>query len=253
MNIKWDADNYKDNFSFVAEYGKSVTELITAPKGSKVIDLGCGNGMLSRVLRDMGFDVTGIDASKEMTALAREKYNDIEFINADALSFDLDEKADVIFSNAVFHWIDADKQERLIKNIYRQLKPGGELVCEFGGYGCAEAVHGTLERLFGKKGIVYPRTFYFPTIGEYTPLLEKCGFITEYATLFDRPTEQKTSEGLTDWIKMFVKTPFEGMDSALADEIINEANDILRPALFHDGRWYIDYVRIRIRERRIVK
>lgn len=247
MNIKWDAEDYRDNFSFVHEYGEAVIELITAEKGSRVIDLGCGNGALSRVLKDRGFDVLGIDASEEMIGLAKEKYGDIEFRTGDALSFSIEQKADVIFSNAVFHWIDADKQETMLRNIAGQIKPGGQLVCEFGGHGCAEAVHSTLEKLFGERGIIYPRTFYFPTIGEYTPLLEKCGFITKYALLFDRPTLQKSENGLSDWIKMFVKTPFEGMDRAIADEIIEEAEDILRPVLCKEGKWYIDYVRIRLK------
>lgn len=253
MNIKWNAKDYKENFSFVPKYGEAVTELITAKKGSRVIDLGCGNGALSRLLKNKGYDVTGIDASEEMIALAKEKYTDIEFIKANALDFSLDEKADVIFSNAVFHWIDADKQEALLKNIYAQLKPEGELVCEFGGCGCAEAVHSTLERLFGESGLIYPRTFYFPTIGEYTPLMERCGFKVEYAILFDRPTEQKSADGLTDWIKMFDKAPFEGVDNILAEKIIREANEILKPVLFHEGKWFIDYVRIRLRARKVIK
>ncbi len=252
MNIEWDAENYQNNFSFVPQYGEAVTELITAPKGSRVVDLGCGNGTLSRLLKDKGFDVVGIDASEEMTELARKNNKDIEFITADALSFELKEKADVIFSNAVFHWIDGDKQERLIKNIYAQLKTGGELVCEFGGHNCAEAVHSTLEKLFNKRGLTYPRTFYFPSIGEYTPLLEKNGLKTEYAILFDRPTLCKSEDGLTDWIKMFVKTPFEGMDTLTAEDIIAEANDVLRPLLCRENKWYIDYVRIRIRARRVI-
>ena len=54
-------------------------------------------------------------------------------IKWNAAEFELEEKADVIFSNAVFHWIDADRQEKLAANLAAQLKPGGELVCEFGG------------------------------------------------------------------------------------------------------------------------
>ncbi len=251
MNIKWNAKDYRNNFSFVPQYGKAVTELITAEKGSTVIDLGCGNGSLSHTLKDMGFNVIGIDESEEMIALAKENNRDIEFYTGNALDFHVDKKADVIFSNAVFHWIDKDKQDILTDNISKQLKKGGELVCEFGGYGCAEAVHSTLEKTFYEKGIVYPRTFYFPTIGEYTPLLEKHGLMTEYATLFDRPTPQQTENGLTDWINMFVKTPFEGMDENMRNDIINEANDMLYPILFQNGRWFIDYVRIRIRARKI--
>lgn len=47
MNINWDAKGYKENFSFVYEYGEDVVSLLKSPKGAAVLDLGCGNGALS--------------------------------------------------------------------------------------------------------------------------------------------------------------------------------------------------------------
>ena len=47
MNINWDAKGYKENFSFVHEYGEDVVSLLKSPKGAAVLDLGCGNGALS--------------------------------------------------------------------------------------------------------------------------------------------------------------------------------------------------------------
>lgn len=251
MNIHWNAENYKKHFSFVPQYGADVISLITAEKGSFVVDLGCGNGTLSKKLCDLGYAVTGIDASEDMLALAKAEYPDLKFLPGNALSFELEKKADVIFSNAVFHWIDGEKQDEMLENIANQLAPGGELVCEFGGYGCAESVHGALEKIFAAHGLRYPRTFYFPTIGEYAPRLEAHGLRVEYASLFDRPTVQQSENGLTDWINMFVTKPFEGMDPALKDEILKEAEDALRDNLFIGGKWVIDYVRIRFRARKI--
>lgn len=251
MNITWDAGGYKERFSFVPRYGEDVMSLLTAAQGSRVVDLGCGNGTLSEKLREKGYAVTGVDASKDMIALARAEHPQIPFLVADATKFQLEEKADAIFSNAVFHWIDAEKQDELLENVSRQLKPGGELVCEFGGYGCAEAVHSTLEACFAARGISYPRTFYFPTIGEYAPMLERHGLRVEYALLFDRPTVQQSEDGLTDWINMFVKTPFLGMDPGTKDAILREANEKLEPVLHQDGKWIIDYVRIRFRARNV--
>ena len=72
----------------------------------------------------------------------------------------------------------------------------------------------------------------------------------EYAVLFDRPTEQKTGDGLADWVRMFVKKPFEGLEPALGDEILRAAVEELRPALFRDGKWFVDYVRIRMKARK---
>lgn len=79
-----------------------------------------------------------------------------------------------------------------------------------------------LEKCFAAHGMTYPRVFYFPTIGTYAPMLEQAGFRVEYASLFDRPTVQEGRDGLADWISMFVKTPFLGMDDSLKKEIIWE-------------------------------
>lgn len=251
MNIKWNAGNYKNQFSFVSQYGEDVISLITAKEKSFVIDLGCGNGALTQKLTEKGYKVIGIDASEDMISLAKSEYPNLNFRPEDALSFKLPQKADVIFSNAVFHWIDKDNQEKLIENISHNLNYGGELVCEFGGYGCGEMVHSTLEKCFNKRNLEYHHPFYFPTIGEYAPILEKYGLQTEYATLFERPTVQKSDDGLREWINMFVKKPFEGIDDNVKSDILDETNDILKNSLFIDGKWYIDYVRIRIRARKI--
>ena len=46
MNIRWDADKYTSDFSFVHRYGNDVRELIDPARNCKVLDLGCGNGAL---------------------------------------------------------------------------------------------------------------------------------------------------------------------------------------------------------------
>lgn len=250
MNIEWDARHYTENFSFVHEYGVDVLKLIQGA-GGLAIDLGCGNGALSRKLWEMGFRVLGVDASEEMLEIARNRYPELAFRQGNAVSFVPEEKADVVFSNAVLHWIDGNLQEQMLKNVAGWLKPGGQFVCEFGGKGCAERVHSALEQCFAEHGLSYRRVFYFPSIGMYAPLLEEAGFKVEYAVLFDRPTMQQGDDGLADWIRMFVKEPFRGVDTELAGTIIAQAVERLRETLYVDGKWYIDYVRIRFRARKM--
>jgi cheR methyltransferase, SAM binding domain len=152
MNIDWNAKGYQKDFAFVPKYGEAVLDLIDAAPGALAVDLGCGNGGLTGKLIERGYRVVGVDASAPMLALAKERYPDTTFLQADACTFQLPEQADVIFSNAVLHWIDAAKQNELIANIASQLKPGGQLVCEFGGKGCAETVHAVLEKSLRPMG-----------------------------------------------------------------------------------------------------
>lgn len=171
MNIFWDAEKYK-RFFVRAAVRRSRDGSAGCRPGSRVVDLGCGNGALTEQLAACGYDVTGVDASAEMLELAREGHPELKFRPGNALDFTLDEPVDAVFSNAVLHWIDADKQQAMLDHIASQIKSGGLLVCEFGGKGCAETVHAALEKRFAAHGLHYRRTFYFPTIGEYAPLLE---------------------------------------------------------------------------------
>lgn len=246
MNIKWDASKYAKDFKFVHKYGEDVIELFNLPCGSSVIDLGCGNGNLTVKLKEKGYNVIGIDDSEDMLKIARENYSDIKFIKGNALDFRV-EPVDGIFSNAVLHWIDKERHQELLNNISANIKNGGEFVCEFGGYGCAETVHSALKDIFNKRGYKYFKNFYFPTIGEYAPLLEKAGFIVKYALLFDRPTLQVGEKGLESWIRMFNMAPFKDISEDETQEIIDEAADALKPVLCKNGSWYVDYVRIRFR------
>lgn len=252
MNIKWDAEKYTSEFSFVHQYGNSVMDLIDADKTSTVLDLGCGNGALTKALQEKGYAVKGMDASGELLRIARKNYPDIEFVQGDATHFECSEPFDVIFSNAVFHWIDKERQQDMLQCIYNALKKDGQLVFEFGGYGNNQRIHSALAMIFSEHGYCYKMPFYFPTISEYTALLENNGFRVKYAILFDRLTELKGENGLKDWINMFIKTPFSVVGAEQEREtIIDQAVDVLRNDLYIGDKWYADYVRIRIKAIRL--
>ena len=252
MNIKWDADKYTADFSFVHQYGNGVIELIDADKSSSVLDLGCGNGALTKALQEKGYSVKGMDSSNDLLETAKEKYPNIEFMYGDATNFTLSESVDVVFSNAVFHWINQELQQDMLKCVYNALKKNGQFVFEFGGYGNNRLIHSALETSFSECGYCYEMPFYFPTIGEYAALLENTGFRVKYAVLFDRLTELKGENGLKDWINMFVKTPFSVVKTDQMKElIIDKAIEVLRSDLYIDNKWYADYVRIRMKAVRL--
>lgn len=248
MNISWDGAAYTSNFSFVHQYGQGVIELIEAERGSAVLDLGCGNGALSKALCEAGYRVTGMDASPELLKIARKDHPEIEFIQADAASFSLAEPVDVVFSNAVLHWVDRERQRDMLRCVYDALAEYGEFVFEMGGCGNNDLIHQTLEQVFAEHGFAYKMPFYFPTIGEYAALLEQAGFQVKLAVLFDRPTELKGEDGMKAWIKLFLKTPFSVVkEEAERERMLDEAADRLRKKLYIKDKWYADYVRLRIR------
>ena len=245
MKNCWDSNNYTNNFQFVHKYGEGVLELLTAPKGSFVVDLGCGNGALTKQLAEKGYRTLGIDASPQMLEKAKELHPELDFQLDDACEFKLGKKADAIFSNAVFHWID--DHEKLVKNVSENLKSGGEFVFEFGGKGNGDVVHNAMEQVFSSFGFKYNNNFNFRSIGEFAPLLEKYGFSVKYAVLYDRPTEQVGENGLENWINMFLGEAFNGISSETKAEIIEKVVEICRPKLYTDGKWIIDYVRLQMK------
>jgi trans-aconitate methyltransferase len=244
-NIQWNADDYASHFSFVAKYGSSLIEMIEIKKGMTCLDLGCGNGSLTAKLKASGLEVTGMDDSIDQLRKAKLEYPGINFIRGNACDFTLKQPVDVVFSNAVFHWIDKDKQGDMLRCVYRALKAGGQFVFECGGKGNNALIHGSLQRAFARRSLKYKFPFYFPSIGEYTSLMESAGFEVRTALLFDRKTKLMGPNGLYDWIRMFVKKPFEGTSELQTKQIIDEAVEELRPRLFQDGIWYADYVRLR--------
>lgn len=247
MNIAWDEEHYESNFSFVHEYGEEVLDLLDVEQGARVLDLGCGNGALTKALAARGYLAQGLDDSAEMIAAAKAAFPNLPFTQANAIDFALDEPVDAIFSNAVLHWIGKEDQPAVLGSVARALIPGGQFVFECGGFGNAYLIHSALARAFTKRGLTYRTPQYFPTIGEYATMLEAAGFKVTFATLFDRFTPLVGEDGLADWIRTFQQTAFAGMDDAVREDIIREAVDAVRPQLLVDGTWYADYVRLRMR------
>lgn len=247
MNITWDEEHYENNFSFVHEYGEEVLDLLDAEPGARVLDLGCGNGALTKALVARGYRAQGLDDSAEMIAGARAAYPDLPFTQANAIDFMLDEPVDAIFSNAVLHWIGKEDQPAVLASVACALVPGGQFVFECGGFGNAHLIHSALAEAFAKRGLSYRIPQYFPTIGEYATMLEAAGFKVMFATLFDRFTPLSGDDGLADWVRTFQQSAFAGMDDAAREEIIREAVESVRSQLLVDGVWYADYVRLRMK------
>lgn len=247
-DTKWNASLYDNKHDFVFKYGEDLVDTLAPKTGERVLDLGCGTGYLTNVIAATGAEVIGIDNSFDMIAKAKNEYPSVEFRVMSATEFHFDESFDAIFSNAVLHWI-LDK-EKAIDCMYTNLKRSGRLVLEMGGKGNVEAIVNALKDSLQKRGLIdsaSKQIWYFPSLSEYTTLLEKRGFRVTYAAHFNRETELKdNNNGIKDWIKMFGSTFLQGIDEKVVNEILDEVQDVLKPTHFRNGKWYADYKRLRV-------
>jgi trans-aconitate methyltransferase len=226
-------------------------DLLEAKPDERILDLGCGTGHLASQIAVSGARVVGVDRSPEMIQQAREKYPNLQFEVMDAREIAFPEPFDAIFSNATLHWIK--EPEKVIAGIVKSLKPGGRFVAEFGGKGNVAALMVALERAWHKLELPGPtaRPWYYPSVAEYAGLLDKHGLEVTFATLFERPTPLEDGElGLRNWLKMFGGAFIETLTPDQRDQAFQAVEKEARPTLFHDGKWVLDYRRLRLVARR---
>jgi ubiquinone/menaquinone biosynthesis C-methylase UbiE len=243
----WNANLYDQNHSFVSKYGSDLIELLAPKQGEKILDLGCGTGDLAKKLADVGVNIVGADKSKNMVAQAKNKYPNISFVVGDATELGYHTEFDAVFSNATLHWVKQPK--RALEGIFQSLKPGGRFVAEFGGKGNVQTITDEIIHQIKQSGIEFrPEQFpwYYPSIGEYTTLMEEVGFKVILAEHYDRPTPLEGKNGLKNWIEMFGGLLFEGIDEDSKKNIITKVEKNLSEILKNDGNWIADYKRIRV-------
>lgn len=249
----WKVDLYNKKHAFVYQYGEDLIQFLDPKANELILDLGCGSGQLTNEINKFGAKVIGMDSSKEMIADAQAKYPNLQFFVKDAANFQFEKPFDAIFSNAVLHWVL--DSENAILSMNKNLKLGGRLVVEFGGKGNVQTIVKSVRKYLKERGYIKNSTvenWYFPSISEYTSLLEKNGFEVEFANLYDRPTELVDNEsGIKDWIEMFGSSFFSDIPMKEKKAILEEVQNDVREKCFIDGKWYADYRRIRILAKKV--
>jgi trans-aconitate methyltransferase len=239
----WDAALYQDQHSFVWRYGANLMESLNPQPGERILDIGCGTGQLTAEIARSGATVTGLDNSSDMLAEARKNYPDLAFVLGDAASFHFPEPFDAVFSNAALHWVK--DSEGAVKSIAQALRPAGRFIAEFGGKGNNASVQAALRAVLGPSADEQS-PWYYPSVGEYAPILERHGFEVREASLFDRPTPLEGEDGMENWLRMFTGSYWRHLPTDRADGVVRQLVDRLRPTLYRDGIWTVDYRRLRV-------
>ncbi|MEM8612990.1 MAG: methyltransferase domain-containing protein [Cyanobacteria bacterium P01_H01_bin.105] len=238
----WDTDRYQNQHSFVWQYGTALIDLLAPQPGEQILDLGCGTGQLTQALSQTGASVHGIDADVAMIAAAQKQYPHLSFAVAAAQNFAVAQPVDGIFSNATLHWVKPPEQA--VQAIARALKPGGRFVAELGGKGNVQRIVEAVEAVRQRPDL---SPWYFPSIGEYTHLLESHGLEVTFAGLLDRPTPLSDGDqGLANWLKMFGNALLVELSTQDRQTVIRDVEARLRSQLYDGSQWIADYRRLRL-------
>ncbi|HEX7380785.1 MAG TPA: methyltransferase domain-containing protein [Nevskiaceae bacterium] len=243
----WRASDYARNARFVAELGAPLLAWLAPAPGERILDLGCGDGALSAKLREAGAEVHGVDASPAMVAAARARNVPAEVLDGHALRWQGD--FDAVFSNAALHWMKRDP-DAVLRGVHRALRPGGRFVGELGGRGNVRQVREGIGAVLAQHGIAAEglEPWYFPSPGEYRQRLQAAGFGVERMETFARPT--MLPGDVTDWLQTFGQWFLPRFPADERPAVLDAIRAALAPALLRDGRWVLDYVRLRFASRR---
>jgi trans-aconitate methyltransferase len=207
----WDAKDYADHSKSQQQWGRELIKKLDLKGDEHILDIGCGDGKITVEIAKCVSDgqVIGIDSSEEMISLATQKFPNNEYPNLHfkllaAQDIDYQNKFDIVFSNAVLHWIK--EHESLIKKIYASLKSQGRVLLQMGGKGNASDIIKLLSELIQKDPWhIYFQDFntpyYFYSPDDYETWIRKSGFMKSRVELIPKDMIHSDRNELKGWIR----------------------------------------------------
>lgn len=246
---RWSPTDYARNAAFVPALGAAAVALLDPKPGETILDVGCGDGVLTEKIVAAGARAIGIDASEEMVAAARAR--GIEAYVADAQALDFNSQFDAAFSNAALHWmLDPDAVAR---GLFRALVPGGRFAGEMGGEGNIEWIRAGFRQELEARGYPVPPADpqWYADVDEFTRVYERAGFTDIEARIIPRETD--LPGGIAEWVLTFraglmdaARVPADEQAEVAAAVERRLAPRLRRP----DGSWFANYVRLRFTMRK---
>ena len=254
MVCEFDGKKYEKASIFQQEWGNKLISELNLKGDEDVLDLGCGNGLLTANLARLvpNGNVIGVDASEGMIEVAKEKEeNNIKFLLMDLNEIDLNRQFDFIFSNAALHWIKNHKQ--LWTNIHKILKPNGFVRFNFAADGNCSHFFKVIKEIivfeeYRKYFSEFQWPWYTPSLDEYENILNDFAFseLNVWEENADRFFPDR--EAVIKWVDQPNIVPFlenvPGNKKELFREIVIE--QMIKETLQENGRCFETFRRINV-------
>lgn len=207
----WNADDYRQNSAAQQQWAQELIAKLNLTGNETVLDVGCGDGKVTAEIAGQlrQGQVIGIDNSDAMIALANREYPassfpNLRFQQMDARELGYKSQFDVVFSNAVLHWIH--DHGPVLSGMFQSLKPGGKIMLQMGAQdGIREFMDALNQVLSWPEWKDYftgfPCPYGFKSVADYQALLPAIGFEIERLELIEKHAIHKNAEAFKGWIR----------------------------------------------------
>jgi trans-aconitate 2-methyltransferase len=252
---EFDGEKYSKASKHQKEWGRKLIDEIAFKEDDVVLDLGCGDGLLTRIIKDIIKDgyVLGIDSSTGMILKAKEyKTENLEFKQLDINDIDFEDMFTIIISNAALHWVK--DHNKLLRNCYKALKKGGVLKANFAGKGnCPNFIDIVKRQIQKEKYKSYFKNFewpwYMPDKKDYKKTIA-FGLFAEFKIWEEKADRYfRDDTEMIKWIEQPSIVPFLKYinDQKLKENFTNEVeSEMIKRTKLPDGRCFETFRRINV-------
>jgi trans-aconitate 2-methyltransferase len=246
----WNPTQYERFRSEREQPFHDLVTLIGRRPAARVVDLGCGTGLLTAELhRALRATTTiGVDSSDAMLERAGAIHADgLDFVHGDIAGWEPDAPVDVVFSNAALQWVQ--DHPALFARLRAMLAPGGELAVQvpanFDHVSHTLASTIAAEDPFAAAMHGYSRTFSVLQPEDYATLLYRLGFVAQSIRLQVYGHLLESTDSVVEWVRGTLLTDYESrMPAALYTEFVDRYRERLNAALGNQRPYFYPFKRI---------
>lgn len=256
--MEWNPEDYARNSSAQLVWARELLARLSLKGAEIILDVGCGDGKVSaefaRAVPDGS--VLAVDSSPAFIEYARRHYPPADYPNLqfecmDARRLQAWQRFDLIFSNAVLHWVD--DPPAFLAGCRRLLAASGRLLFSCGGQGNAAGMVAVLEQIIRQPfwqpyftGFAFPYYFYSPV--EYGPWLATAGLRPVRMELVTKDMLHAGREGLAGWLRTTWMPYIRQVPGELQETFVLATADayLARYPLDAQGRSHVGMVRLEV-------